>query len=106
MFRLGLQEPLQEWPIVWTYGHFASRIPVLYGFGRLLKNTSKIRPFSRLEGRGCVFCPKAAKNSNLEAFYGAHGCEDLIDLFSTHFLVLAVSIRLFIAQTLSSLKKV
>jgi hypothetical protein len=63
--------------IVWTYGHLASRIPVFYVFCRLLKNTSKIRPFSKLEGRGPVFCPKGAKSSNLEAFYGAHLCEDL-----------------------------
>lgn len=63
------------WTIVWTYGHFASRRPVLYVFCCLLQNTSKIRPFSELEGRGYVFCPKAAQSSNLDSFFGAHLCD-------------------------------
>jgi hypothetical protein len=94
--------------IVWTYGHFASRIPVLYVFCRLLKNTSKIRPFFKFEGRGSVFCPKAAKSSNLKTYYGAHLCEDLIDLSGTQILVLVVSNQAFAkfkAQILSALKK-
>jgi hypothetical protein len=93
---------------VWTYGHFASRIPVLYVFCRLLKNTSKIRPFFKFEGRGSVFCPKAAKSSNLKTYYGAHLCEDLIDLSGTQILVLVVSNQAFPkfkAQILSALKK-
>jgi hypothetical protein len=82
--------------IVWTYGHFASRMPVLYIVFRLLKNTSKIRPFSKLEGRrGSIFCPKAAKSSDLEAFDDAHLCEDLIALSGAQILVLVVPVKLF-----------
>jgi hypothetical protein len=76
--------------IVWTYGHFASIIPVLYVFCCLLKNTSKIRPFSKVKGRGSMFCPEAAKNSNLKSIFEVHVCEDLIDLSGTQILVLVV----------------
>jgi hypothetical protein len=76
--------------IVRTYGHFASRIPVLYVFGHLLKNTSKIRPTLKVEDHGSNSCPKAPKSSNLEAFHGAHLCEDLIDLSGTQISVLVV----------------
>jgi hypothetical protein len=41
--------------IVRTYGHFASIIPVLYVFGHLQKNTSKIRPIFKVEGHGSNF---------------------------------------------------
>jgi hypothetical protein len=69
--------------IVWTYGHFASRIPVLYVFGHLQKNTSKKRPIFKVEGHGSNSCPKAPKSEKLEAIYGAQLCEDLINQSGT-----------------------
>jgi hypothetical protein len=76
--------------IVRTYGHFASRIPVLYVFGHLLKNTTKIRPIFKVEGHGANSCPKAPKIENLDAFSGAHLCENLIDLSDTQILLCVV----------------
>jgi hypothetical protein len=76
--------------IVRTYGHFASRIPVLYVLVHLLRDTSKIRPIFKVEGHDANSCPKAPKIENLKAFYGAQLCEDLIDLSGTRILLCIV----------------